>query len=73
MSTSYLRVVPVHVQFVSFEDIWTLVDVFNSQPHCRHDPVAYEAFPRVDRGHGEKRRKINVCAVEVVVVQLGTA
>lgn len=41
LSTSYLRVVPVHVQFVSFEDIWTLVDVFNSQPHCRHDSVAY--------------------------------
>ena len=62
------------MQFVSFQDIRTLVDVFNRQTNSRHDPMADEALARMGRGHGEKGRKINVCTVDMVVVQLlGTA
>lgn len=59
----YLGVVPVHVELVALEDIGTLVDVLDGQPHGGHDTMADESLRAPRRGHGEECSEVDVGAV----------
>ena len=55
----YLCVIPVHVEFVSVEDVWTLVDVLDGQADCWHHSTPNFALGRA-RCHGEKCGKVDI-------------
>jgi hypothetical protein len=64
--STYLSVIPVHVQLVALEDVGRLVNVFDGQSHGGHDPVTYLALGSACRSQRKESGKVDVRAMIVV-------